>query len=428
MGVDLPDMYGFPSAGFLSTRPGVRIPRVPFNALYNSDTVPDEFEGQAREEIVISKAERAKMKVCVLGSGAFGTAMGTVIARNGFPVTLLTRRDLVAESINKSHIHPMVENYKLPEIFTATTSAAEALRDADFIVHAIPVQATFDFLEPLKDLIPPDVPIVSTSKGLKTDTLEMMSELIPRALGRPQALAFLSGPTFAKELMEGYPSGAVLASENGMVAQRCRTLFNCAALRCYTTSDVIGVEMGGALKNVYALAAGAAEGMGFSANTVSFIVTRACAEMNMMAVSQGAKSHTMAGLAGIGDLMLTCMGGLSRNKAVGMRLGRGEALESVLEARGTTKAGVAEGVATTPAAAKLAKQLGVEAPFINVVASVLEGKREIPQALKLLMTGREFTRDFSAMAHVMEKRGEAYLRLDRQKKYEEAVANMTINQ
>jgi glycerol-3-phosphate dehydrogenase (NAD+) len=203
---------------------------------------------EENEEIIrVSKAERASMKVCIFGSGRFGTAMGTVIARNGYPVTLLTRRDLVAESINKTHIHPLVEDYKLPELFTATTSAAEAIRDADFIVHAIPVQSTFEFLEPLRDLIPADVPIVSTSKGLKTDTLEMMSDLIPRALGRPQAMAFLSGPTFAQELMEGYPSGAVLASENARVAARCRALFNCAALRCYTTSDVVGVEMGGAL-------------------------------------------------------------------------------------------------------------------------------------------------------------------------------------
>eukprot|EP00747_Dinoflagellata_sp_TGD_P103612 gnl/TRDRNA2_/TRDRNA2_169014_c1_seq1.p1 gnl/TRDRNA2_/TRDRNA2_169014_c1~~gnl/TRDRNA2_/TRDRNA2_169014_c1_seq1.p1 ORF type:complete len:176 (-),score=27.88 gnl/TRDRNA2_/TRDRNA2_169014_c1_seq1:116-574(-) len=143
--------------------------------------------------------------------------------------------------------------------------------------------------------------------------------------------------------------------------------------------------------------------MGFGVNTVAFLVTRACTEMNLLAVASGAKAHTMAGLAGVGDLMLTCMGGLSRNKAVGMRLGQGESLESVLESRETTLAGVAEGVATAPAAAKLAQELGVEAPLINVVVKVLDGKISITTALRTLMTDREFRNDFSAMPLFIER-------------------------
>jgi len=248
------------------------------------------------------------------------------------------------------------------------------------------------------------VPIVSTSKGLHSETLETMAELVPRVLGRAQPMAFLSGPTFAKELMEGYPSGAVMASLDMKFAERCADLFNCSALRCYTSTDVIGVEVGGALKNVYALAAGAIEGMGLGVNTVSFMVTRACAEMNMLAVASGAKAHTMSGLAGIGDLMLTCMGGASRNKAVGLRLGRGESLAEVLDSRSKSIAGVAEGVATTPAAVRLAKQLGVEAPLIGAIATVLEGKQDIKTVCLMMMTERRAGEDFAAKAPAMERR------------------------
>lgn len=355
--------------------------------------------------MVENQGNRASLKVCVFGSGTFGTALGTVIARNGYPVTLLTRRSEVAESINTQHVNPQhLTDYKLPPLLAATTSAADALQGASFIVHSIPVQSTESFLEPLKDLIPEHVPFVSSSKGLHSETLETMAELVPRVLGRSQPMAFLSGPTFAKELMEAYPSGAVVASHDTKVAERCAALFTCAAVRVYTSDDVVGVEIGGALKNVYALAAGAIEGMGLGVNTVSFMVTRACAEMNLLAVAMGAKSYTMAGLAGIGDLMLTCMGGASRNKAVGVRLGKGETLAKILESRGQSLAGVAEGVATTPAAAKLVAKLGVEAPLINAVASVLEGKQEVRQVGLFLMTMKAPGQDFAAAAQQMERK------------------------
>jgi len=286
----------------------------------------------------------------------------------------------------------------------STTDVSEALRGVSFIVHSIPVQGTAEFLAPLKDLVPADVPIISTSKGLHSETLETMADLVPRILGRAQPMAFLSGPTFAKELMEAYPSAAIMASSDLAIAEKCAALFNCAAMRVYTTDDVIGVEVGGALKNVYALAAGAVEGMGLGVNTVAFLVTRACAEMNQLAVAMGARAHTMNGLAGIGDLMLTCMGGASRNKAVGARIGRGEALEIILNSRKESLAGVAEGVATTPAAAKLAAQVGIEAPLITAVAKVLEGKAEIREVCLFLMTSKPAGSDFAAEAHAMERK------------------------
>mmetsp|Transcript_140586 Transcript_140586/g.437230 ORF Transcript_140586/g.437230 Transcript_140586/m.437230 type:complete len:273 (-) Transcript_140586:39-857(-) len=229
-----------------------------------------------------------------------------------------------------------------------------------------------------------------------------MAELVPRVLGRDQPMAFLSGPTFAKELMDASPSGAVMASTDQAVADSCATLFHSAALRVYTTTDVVGVEIGGALKNVYAVAAGAVEGMGLGTNPTAFLVTRACAEMNVMAVALGARAHTMAGLSGIGDLMLTCMGGASRNKAVGQRIGRGESLAAILESRQRSLEGVAEGVATAPAAEKLARRLGVDAPLAQAVAAVLDGRLEVREAILALMQKPRHT-DFSAMPHIAEE-------------------------
>jgi len=346
-------------------------------------------------------AQRAATKVCVFGSGSFGTALGTVVARNGFPVKLLTRREDVATAINTKHVNPHhLTNCKLPPLLSATTSAAEALNGVKFIVHCIPVQSTLGFLEPLKELIPANVPLISTSKGIHQDTLELMADLVPRALGRQQPMAFLSGPTFAKELMDSIPSGAVLASEDERTRNDCAELFHSPALRVYTTADVIGVEVGGALKNVYALAAGAIEGMGLGVNTVAFLVTRACVEMNILAVSMGAAPHTMGGLAGIGDLMLTCMGGASRNKAVGARIGRGEGLETILADRKQSLDGIAEGVATTPAAERLAQQRGIQTPIICAVAAVLSGRQGAAEAIMALMVQPRH-KDFAALPHTL---------------------------
>lgn len=351
-------------------------------------------------------AVRAKTRVCVFGSGSFGTALGTVVARNGYTVTLLTRREEVASSINTKHMNPThLTGIKLPPLLSATTSAEEALKGASFIVHSVPVQSTEEFLAPLRDLIRPDVPLISTSKGLHSETLETMNELVPRVLGRSQPMAFLSGPTFAKELMDSQPSGAVVASVDESVAEACAALFHSDSLRCYTTDDVIGVEVGGALKNVYALAAGTLEGMGLGVNPMAFMVTRACSEMNCLAVAMGARAHTMAGLAGIGDLMLTCMGGASRNKAVGMRIGQGETLSSILENRQQSLAGVAEGVATAPAAVKLARKYGVDTPVADSVAAVIAQDMGAREAMMSLMQ-KPGRKDFSADGHEAEKQRE----------------------
>ncbi|CAK9035400.1 Glycerol-3-phosphate dehydrogenase [NAD(+)] 2 [Durusdinium trenchii] len=344
-------------------------------------------------------SKRANVKVCVFGSGTFGTALGSVMARNGFTVTILCRCEEVASSINTQHKNPShLSECKLPPLLSATTCPQEALKGVAFIVHSVPVQASEDFLKPLKDLIPADVPFISTSKGIHSETLETMAELVPRVLQRPQVMAFLSGPTFAKELMDEIPSAAVVAAEDPAVAESCSDLFHCTVFKTYTTTDVIGVEVGGALKNVYALAAGTLEGMGLGFNTAAFLVTRACVEMNMLALAMGAQPHTMVGLAGIGDLMLTCLGGASRNKAVGARIGQGESLASVLQSRQQSLAGVAEGVATAPAALRLARRHKVPVPIIDAVASVIDGVAGPREALLSLMQ-RPKGEDFAA--HVL---------------------------
>lgn len=342
---------------------------------------------------------RGNIKVCVFGSGTFGTALGSVIARNGFTVTILCRRPEVASTINTEHRNPShLSECKLPPLLSATTSPEEALKGVSFIVHSVPVQASEDFLRPLKDLIHPDVPFISSSKGIHSETLETMAELVPRVLQRPQVMAFFSGPTFAKELMDEIPSAAVVAAEDPAIAESCSNLFHCTVFKTYTTTDVIGVEVGGALKNVYALAAGTLEGMGLGFNTAAFLVTRACVEMNMLALAMGARPHTMVGLAGIGDLMLTCLGGASRNKAVGARIGQGESLSSVLHSRQQSLAGVAEGVATAPAALRLARKHKVPVHIIEAVASVIDGSSGPREAVLNLMQ-RPKGEDFAC--HVM---------------------------
>lgn len=233
----------------------------------------------------------------------------------------------------------------------------------------------------MQELIPSDVPIISTSKGLHTETLQVMSELIPEALGRDQPTALFSGPTFAKELLEGWPTGAVAASKDEALARAVAQLFASAHVRVWTTTDVVGVEVGGALKNVYAIASGVLEGLGLGYNTTALLVTRAVAEMNTLAVAMGSQQATLAGLSGVGDLMLTCFGSLSRNRSVGVKLGQGMSLEEAL----ASMSEAAEGVATTPAALALAQRHGVDVPIIEAMAGVLQGSVTPTEAVMGLM-------------------------------------------
>lgn len=209
-----------------------------------------------------------------------------------------------------------------------------------------------------------------------------MSDLIPGALGdNSPPLAFFSGPSFARELLDSQPSAVVVASRDQQLAEQVQALFANRSLRVYTTTDVIGVEVGGALKNVFAIGAGMIDGLGFGKNTMAAMITRGSSEMRKLAQAMGAEPLTIAGLAGIGDLMLTCYGSLSRNRQVGYRLGQGETLQEIMDSMSE----VAEGVYTTPAAVKLAENYGLELPIIRAVASVLDGSKTAREGIRELM-------------------------------------------
>ncbi|KJE89828.1 glycerol-3-phosphate dehydrogenase [Capsaspora owczarzaki ATCC 30864] len=323
-------------------------------------------------------------KVAVFGGGSFGTAMAVAVARNGHRVAILVRDAQVANEINTQHTNSKyIGDLPLPHNVTATTDINEALAGVSFIFHAIPAQTTFDFLEHRKTVIPADVPIISTSKGISTESLKLMSDLIPEALGRTnQPLAYLSGPSFAKEVIQNLPTAVVVASVATEVAQRVQCLMSSTTFRVYTTDDVTGVEVGGALKNPLAIGAGVIHGMGFGNNALAILVTRGCSEMKKLAIQLGGKPETLAGLSGFGDLMLTCHSAMSRNRTVGYRLGKGETLQAIL----ASMAEVAEGVPTAGAVVRLAAREKLDLPIFKAIGDLLDGKLAAMQALEHLMT------------------------------------------
>ena len=328
------------------------------------------------------------MKVTVFGSGSFGTALAAVVARNGHDVVMLTRRDEVALGINAHRRNPThLSACELPVNVRATTNAVEAIAGAGAIVHAIPMQNTEAFLREVGDLVRESGALyVNTAKGLREETLELMHDVLRRILGEGHPCAFFGGPTFAEELARGGASGGVMAAATLELAERAAALFAGPNMRVYPSTDVVGVEIGGALKNVIAILAGGLEGMGMGMNALALLVTRGCREMTKLGVAMGAQEHTLAGLAGIGDLMLTCLGDASRNKAVGIAFGRGAKVTDILSERAQTLKGVAEGVATAPAAERLAQKLGIDAPMITTCAQCLRGELDAKGALVRCMT------------------------------------------
>lgn len=328
----------------------------------------------------------ATTKVGVMGGGSFGTAMATLLARNkthGLDVVILVRSQDDADAINHTHRNAKyLPQWELPESVRATIDPAEALVGADFIIHAVPVQSSKKFLAGVKDFIDPTTPILCLSKGLEVGSCEMMSQVIPNGLGRAQPLAVLSGPTFAVELMQGLPTAIVAASESAELAWRVQRLFSSSCLRVNTSTDVVGVEMSGALKNVLAIAAGIVDGLELGNNALAAVVAQGCAEIRWLAQRMGAKPATLAGLSGTGDIMLTCFVPLSRNRTVGTRLGAGETLEEVLG----SMTQVAEGVATAGAVMKLARKHKVSLPVLTAVARILQDGVDPREAVEQVMS------------------------------------------
>lgn len=329
------------------------------------------------------------VRVAVMGGGNFGLALATVMARKNIPTTLLVRDEQIAQHLNTKHVHPRyMSDIELPKVICATSDPATALNDATYIIHAVPCQYSRDFLEKVKEHVPAGVPVLSASKGIETTSLGFMQDILKECLGTDRSYAFLSGPSFAREICQGVATAVVVASEDLLLADDLADLMSSENFRVFTTKDVIGVEIGGAVKNVIALSAGMCEGLGLGTNAMSGLVTRGCSEMRRLGLTLGARPSTIAGLSGVGDTFGTCFGPLSRNRAFGYRLGQGETMEEILAS--TTE--VAEGVETSKAVVKLIQsrckgyRLDLKFPILFGVANILEGKQTPSEGLEGLMS------------------------------------------
>jgi glycerol-3-phosphate dehydrogenase (NAD(P)+) len=260
-----------------------------------------------------------------------------------------------------------------------------ALAHADIVVSVMPSQHCRRLFERIQPLIPPQALVVSATKGLEEESLQRMTEVVAQVLGRKdnRGIGALSGPSFAQEVARGDPTAITIASPDATLLQTVQQEFSDPTFRVYTNNDVIGVELGGALKNIIAIAAGISDGLGFGHNSAAALMTRGLAEMTRLVVACGGRAETMAGLAGLGDLVLTCTGGLSRNRSIGVELGRGKKLPEILA---SMHGMVAEGVFTTTAAVGLARSRGVEMPITEQMHAILHEGRSPREAIHELMT------------------------------------------
>lgn len=320
------------------------------------------------------------MRAAVIGAGSWGTALATHLARRGHAVTLWARDPAVAAAVARERRHPYyLSDLVLPRAVAATAALREAVAGAETVVVAVPSEFFARTLKAFAE-VPPGTTLVSATKGFDPERQLRMSQLAREVL--PGAgVAVLSGPTFAREVALGLPTAAVVASEDEALAGRLQDALGSRELRLYTNRDVVGVEVGGAMKNVIALATGLADGLGLGENARAALVTRGLAEITRLAVALGAAPATLAGLAGLGDLVLTCTGSLSRNRALGMALGRGR---SLAEATGGTRM-IAEGVPTVRTALALARRHGVAVPIAEQVGAVLFEGRPPAEALEALL-------------------------------------------
>jgi glycerol-3-phosphate dehydrogenase (NAD(P)+) len=311
------------------------------------------------------------VSLAVLGGGSWGTALAGQLCRAGHPVRLWLRRPAVADEINQGHRNSAyLPGIELPSELEATTDLDAALSGAEAVFVVLPSEVCRAVYRQVRDRLGKDGVIVSGTKGIETDTLRRMTEV-----------AAEEGPSFALEVAREQPTTVVVASANLEVAQHVQRLVSTRTFRAYSSDDVVGVELAGSLKNVIAIAAGIVDGLGYGHNTVAALVTRGLAEIARLAVASGARADTLAGLAGLGDLVLTCTGALSRNRRVGQILGAGR---SVAEAVAETRM-VAEGVRTTAAACALAERAGIEMPISMQMREVLYRGRPPREAVEALM-------------------------------------------
>lgn len=322
-------------------------------------------------------------RVAVIGAGSWGTALADLLAKKGCDTVLWAYESEVARQIAARHRNPRyLSEVGLHPALRATGSMEEAVSGADFLVSVSPSHAVRATLRAAAPSLRPGARVVSASKGIELGTLQTMDGVIAEELPDHAAdAAYLSGPSFALEVALGHPTAVTIASHSAAAAARAQELFQTDHFRVYTNADVLGTELGGALKNVMAIAAGVVDGLGFGHNTRAALITRGLAEMTRLGVALGADPLTFAGLAGMGDLILTCTGGLSRNRSLGVELGRGRALEEIL----AEMTEVAEGVRTARSARELARRAGTAMPIVEEVCAILFEGRDARRAMENLM-------------------------------------------
>jgi len=324
-------------------------------------------------------------RVAIIGAGSWGSALAIVAARADHDVQIWSRNTAVVDSINSDHVNPIyLRDSRFADGGRATGDIVEVVNGAELVILAAPSHATRGLLTIMAPALQTEMIIVSATKGIEIETgkriSQVVAEVVPVAT-RPRFVC-LSGPSFAKEVVENHPTAVVAASEDRDARQIVQSELSFDNLRIYTNDDVVGTELGGSVKNVMAIAAGMVAGLGFGSNSVAALITRGLAEMTRLALREGARQETLMGLAGLGDLVLTCTGSLSRNRFVGQELGKGRRLNDITAGMNE----VAEGVRTTQAVKQLADRIGIEMPITNQVHAVLYEGKSASEAANELMT------------------------------------------
>ena len=325
-------------------------------------------------------------RIAILGAGSWGTALAIHLARAGRTVRLWARDAELAAEIAATRNNPRyLSGVSVPPDVEPTSCIEAAVNDAQFVVVAVPSHGLRSVVRLASASVATDTVIVSATKGLETESLRRMSQVIEEETGARFPVVVLSGPSFAAEVAAGLPAALLAASSHALAAARVQEQFRSRGLRLYASDDVAGVEIGGALKNVIAIAAGVVEGLGLGHNAMAALITRGLAEISRLACAEGGRRDTLAGLSGLGDLVVTCTGDLSRNRHVGLELGRGRPLADIL----ANLHMVAEGVRTTGAALALGTRHGLELPITAQMSAVLDGRTSPLEAVETLMGRRQ---------------------------------------
>lgn len=328
------------------------------------------------------------MRISVVGAGSWGTALAQLLAKNGHAVSLWVYEAKLAETLRRHHVNDLyLPGVFLPESVQIETNIGSALTGAQAVIFAVPSHVTRPLLAQAAPFLPQAIPMISATKGIERQSLLLMSQVIQEVLGRKDTnrIAILSGPSFAQEVAIEHPTAVTLAASEMRLAVRLRRALTTPYFKLFLSNDLIGVQLGGALKNVLALCAGLLDGLGYPGNTKAALMTRGLSEMTQLGMAMGAQPLTFYGLSGMGDLFLTCTGALSRNRRVGEKIGQGQRLSEILPQNKS----VAEGVHTTESAVALAQKYHVEMPIIHEMYRVLfEGKSPKHALIDLMKQAR----------------------------------------